>query len=56
VSPEIKIIFGLFFFLLGLGYLERPGAIERVYTFLREVVFNDSHIMLERRKWGTFFL
>lgn len=56
MSPETLIPAGIFFFLLGLGYLYRPNAIERINAFLREYVFNDAYIALERRKWGIFFL
>jgi hypothetical protein len=56
VSPWGKVSVGLFFFLLGLGYLCRPTLIERIVSFLRDVVLNDAHIALERRKWGVFFL
>lgn len=56
MSPWAKVGAGLFFFLLGLGYLTRPTLVERVVSFLRDVVLNDAHIALERRKWGVFFL
>ena len=56
MSPWGKVSAGILFFLLGLGYLYRPALIERINTFLRDVVLNDAHIALERRKWGVFFL
>ncbi|MBI5243538.1 MAG: hypothetical protein HY922_07620 [Elusimicrobia bacterium] len=56
MSHWVKVAFGVVFFLLGLGYLYRPTIIERINSFLREVVLNDAHIALERRKWGVFFL
>ncbi|MBI4386409.1 MAG: hypothetical protein HY551_03415 [Elusimicrobia bacterium] len=56
MSVLIKFILGLLFFLLGLGYLYRPGLIERMNAILRHYLLNDAHIALERRKWGTFFL
>ncbi|HAH06220.1 MAG TPA: hypothetical protein DCM05_06785 [Elusimicrobia bacterium] len=56
MSPWAKVGTGLFFFLLGLGYLCQPTLVERVVSFLRDVVLNDAHIALERRKWGVFFL
>jgi hypothetical protein len=56
VSPWLKVAVGLFFFLLGLGYLYKPSVIERVNAILRETLLNDAYIALERRKWGVFFL
>ncbi|MCX5788518.1 MAG: hypothetical protein NTX64_08485 [Elusimicrobia bacterium] len=56
MSPTYKILFGLIFFALGLGYLYRPDLIERMNALLREYVLNDAHLALERRKWGMFFL
>ncbi|MFA6029755.1 MAG: hypothetical protein WC969_07875 [Elusimicrobiota bacterium] len=56
IAPWTKVFIGIFFFLLGLGYLCRPTVIERLCAFMREVVFNDAHMALERRKWGVFFL
>jgi hypothetical protein len=41
---------------LGLGYLYRPDLIQRMNAVIREYLLNDSHIALERRKWGMFFL
>jgi hypothetical protein len=51
-----EILVGALSFALGLGYLYRPDIIERMNAFLRETLLNDSHIALERRKWGVFFL
>ncbi len=56
MSPLFQISIGLFFFLLGLGYLYKPGVIERINSILRETLLNDAYIALERRKWGVFFL
>jgi len=47
---------GLFFLLLGLGYLYRPDLVARILVAVRETLLNDAHIALERRKWGLFFL
>lgn len=56
MTPWFKVGIGVAFFLLGLGYLDRPDLIERMNAFLRETLLNDSYIALERRKWGVFFL
>ncbi len=50
------VVAGLASFALGAGYLYRPDLLERLYAFLREYLFNDAHLRLERRKWGVFFL
>jgi len=51
----LKIICGLIFLLLGLGYLYQPKFILRVNAFFRNYFFNDVYI-LRRRKLGIFFL
>jgi hypothetical protein len=56
MTQILKILAGAMSFALGLGYLYRPDLIERMNAFLRETLLNDSHIALERRKWGAFFL
>ena len=56
MSPGAKVGIGVFFLFLGLGYLYRPGLIQRMNEFLRDQLFNDARISLERRKWGIFFL
>ena len=56
ISPGLKIIIGLVFFVFGLGYLYRPDIIHRMNALIREYFLNDSLIALERRKWGMFFL
>lgn len=54
--PLVKITAGLFFALMGLGYLFRPDVIERINALIKEMLLNDAHFALERRKWGAFFL
>ena len=51
----LKLACGAFSVLLGLGYLFRPDIIERLNAVLRETIFNDAYIALERKKWGAFF-
>jgi hypothetical protein len=48
----IKIIVGLALLLLSLGYLYRPAWILALNAFGRTVVFNDSHVLHNRRRWG----
>lgn len=56
MSPELEIAAGLGCLALGLGYLYRPDIIERLNAILRDYLFNDAHIALERKKWGAFLL
>ncbi len=56
MKPGLKLALSAGFFLLGFGYLYRPDIVERLISFLRDCVLNDSHIALERKKWGVFFL
>ncbi|MBI3297966.1 MAG: hypothetical protein HYZ75_07375 [Elusimicrobia bacterium] len=56
MTPWLKVAVGVFFFMLGLGYINRPDLIERMNAVLRETLLNDSYMALERRKWGVFFL
>lgn len=55
-SGLIKIAAGILCALLGLGYLYRPDLIGRMNAVIRDTVFNDAYIALERKKWGMFFL
>lgn len=53
---QVKISFGLIFLAMGLGYLYRPDLIARLNAILRDYLFNDAYMALERKKWGLFFL
>ena len=56
INPYLKIFFGLLFLLLGLGYIFRPGIIERVNRLIRETFLNDSYVALHRKNWGFLLL
>lgn len=56
MNPWILVAGGVFFFLVGLGYLYQPRLMERVNNLIRECFLNDSYIAMHRQKWGTFFL
>jgi hypothetical protein len=56
IHPYIKIFFGLLFLLLGLGYIYKPEAIERVNRLIRETFLNDSYVALHRKNWGFLLL
>lgn len=48
----IKIFTGLFLLLISLGFLYRPAWILAVNAFARALLFNDSHVLHYRRRWG----
>jgi len=56
ISPYVKIFFGLLFVLLGLGYIYKPEAIERLNKLIKETFLNDSYVALHRRNWGFLLL
>ena len=56
INPYLKIFFGLLFVLLGLGYIYKPEAIERLNRLIKETFLNDSYVALHRRNWGFMLL
>jgi len=56
INPYIKIFFGLVFILLGLGYIYKPDAIERLNRLIKETFLNDSYVALHRKNWGFLLL
>lgn len=52
IIPYFKLFFGLAILLLGLGYIYKPGVVERVNRVLKETLLNDSYIAMHRRKLG----
>lgn len=56
INPYLKMFFGLLFILLGLGYIYKPEAIERINRLIRETFLNDSYVALHRRNWGFLLL
>ncbi|HBA61730.1 MAG TPA: hypothetical protein DCZ92_13145 [Elusimicrobia bacterium] len=56
ISPYLKVFFGLLFILLGLGYIYKPGIIERINRLIKETFLNDSYVALHRKNWGFLLL
>jgi uncharacterized protein YjeT (DUF2065 family) len=56
INPYLKIFFGLLFVLLGLGYIYKPEAIQRLNRLIKETFLNDSYVALHRRNWGFLLL
>src|SRR5688572_2609793 len=48
----IKVLAGLAFLFLSLCYLYRPAIVLRFNALGRSLVFNDSYVLLYRRRWG----
>ncbi len=48
----VKILVGLGFLLLSLGYLYRPGWVLKLNEWGRAAFFNDGFVLLYRRRWG----
>jgi hypothetical protein len=51
----LKFILALGFLMISLGYLYRPSWILRVNNWARSLIFNDSHVLHYRRRWGLLF-
>lgn len=56
INPYLKLFFGLVLVLLGLGYVYRPSAIERLNRLIRDTFLNDSYVALHRKNWGFLLL
>ncbi len=52
IYPYFKLFFGLVILLLGLGYIYKPGVIERINRVLKETLLNDSYVAMHHRNWG----
>jgi tetratricopeptide (TPR) repeat protein len=52
LEPWIKIAIGFILLLLSLGYLYRPGFILKLNAWGRTLLFNDTHVLHYRRRWG----
>lgn len=50
-----KILGGLFLLGLSFGYLYRPAFVLRVNAWARSLLFNDTFILLYRRRMGLVF-
>jgi hypothetical protein len=48
----LKIFVGLGLLFLSLGYLYRPAWILKMNLLGRTFLFNDSHVLMYRRRWG----
>lgn len=56
ITPYLKLFFGLVILLLGLGYIYKPGVIERINRVLKETLLNDSYVSLHRRNLGFLLI
>lgn len=52
----VKIGLGIVFLLLSFGYLYHPAAILKLNAWCRQNLFDDTKILLARRRIGAFLL
>ncbi|MBN1383754.1 MAG: hypothetical protein JW983_02575 [Elusimicrobia bacterium] len=52
----LKLICGIILLILGFVYLYRPKLIIKINLFAKEFLFNDTYILLHRKKIGVFFI
>lgn len=53
---KAKFCLAVVFFFLGISYLYWPQLILKINEFAKRYLFNDSYVLLNRRKWGLFFI
>jgi len=56
MTSLFEFLAGFFFCLLGLGYIFKPDLVGHIYSIIKNVFLNETYLMLERKKWGVFFL
>jgi hypothetical protein len=52
----MSILIGLFFLLIGFGYLYSPDKIRMLNEWIKDNLLNDRLIISYRRKMGVLFL
>ena len=52
----IRFFVGVLLVLLGMAYLFEPKSVLRINAFMREKVFQDSHVLLSSRRIGASLL
>lgn len=56
VEAWVKIVLGLGFLIVSVGYLYRPVWILKINSWGKALLFNDGHLLLYRRRRGLLFL
>ncbi len=52
----IKIILGLLFCFFGMALMFKPIIIKRSLCLIKELILNESFLLIERRKLGLLFV
>lgn len=52
----LKLICGIVLLFLGFIYLYRPLLVIKINSFAKEFLFNDTYILLHRKKIGVLFI
>jgi len=52
----IKFVLGIFFLFTGFIYLYNTNMVMKINLYARQFLFNDSYVLLYRKKIGILFL
>ena len=52
----LRLSLGFLLVVIGLGYLLDPKAILRLNAIMREILFKDSHVLLNGKVIGSWLL
>ena len=52
----LRLSLGFLLFILGLGYLFQPKTILRFNAYMRDLLFNDSRVVLGNKRIGALLI
>ncbi|MCG2725067.1 MAG: hypothetical protein L6420_02210 [Elusimicrobia bacterium] len=52
----IKIVMGLLLVFLGMALVFKPIIVKRILRLIKEIILNESFLLIERRKLGLLFV
>ena len=52
----MKLICGIVFLFLGFIYLYRPKLVIKINLYAKEFLFNDTYVLLRKKKIGALFI
>ena len=52
----IKIGLGLLLLFLGMALVFKPVIVKRILRLVKEIILNESFLLIERRKLGLLFV
>ncbi|MDD5686694.1 MAG: hypothetical protein PHE88_02530 [Elusimicrobia bacterium] len=53
---NFKLVCGIILLFLGIIYLYKPKLVMRINYYAKEFLFNDTYVLLRRKKIGIFFI